>query len=117
MQQKDCIMIVATMDRIFKALAHPTRREILDRLYEEPGQTLTDLIAGLGMRRQSATRHLVILESAELVVIRWRGRGKLHYLNPLPIAEIGERWIDRFSKPRARALLNLKRALEESEND
>ncbi|MCP4896154.1 MAG: helix-turn-helix transcriptional regulator [bacterium] len=105
------------MDRVFKALADATRRELLDRLYERPGQTLTELIADLGMRRQSATKHLAILESAELVSTRWRGREKLHYLNPLPIAEIGRRWIDRFSEPRAEALLNLKQALEENEDE
>jgi len=117
MQAKGCIIVEAIMDRVFKALADSTRRELLDRLYEQPGQTLTELIAGLDMRRQSATKHLQILESAELVVTRWRGREKLHYLNPVPIAEISRRWIDRYSKPRAEALLNLKRALEEIENE
>lgn len=117
MQPKGCIMVQAVMDRIFKALADSTRRELLDRLYEQPGLTLTELIAGLDMRRQSATKHLQILESAELVITRWRGREKLHYLNPLPIAEISRRWIDRYSKPRAEALLNLKQALEEIENE
>lgn len=117
MQPKGCIMVQAVMDRIFKALADSTRRELLDRLYEQPGLTLTELIAGLDMRRQSATKHLQILESAELLITRWRGREKLHYLNPLPIAEISRRWIDRYSKPRAEALLNLKQALEEIENE
>lgn len=117
MQSKGCIMMQTDMDRVFKALADPTRRELLDRLYEQPAQTLTELVAGLDMRRQSATKHLAILESAQLVVTRWRGREKLHYLNPLPIAEISRRWIDRYSKPRAEALLNLKRALEEIEHD
>ncbi len=110
-------MVEATMDRVFKALADPTRRKLLDRLYEQPGQTLTELIADLGMRRQSATKHLRILEEAELLATRWQGREKLHYLNPLPIAEVSRRWIDRYSKPRAEALLNLKQALEEIEDE
>jgi len=105
------------MDATFKALAHPTRREMLDRLFERPGQTLTELITDLGMRRQSAAKHLALLESAGLVVIRWRGREKLHYLNPLPIAEIGRRWIDRYSRPRAEALLNLKHVLEDTDHE
>jgi DNA-binding transcriptional ArsR family regulator len=105
------------MDDIFRALANPTRREILDRLFERPGQTLTELVTGLGMRRQSATKHLAMLESAGLVATTWRGREKLHSHTPVPIAEIGRRWIDRFSKPRAEALLNLKRALEEPDHE
>ena len=103
------------MDEVFRALADPTRRQILDRLLEKPGQTLGDLVHGLAMRRQSATKHLKLLESAGLVVAQWRGREKHHYLNPLPIAEIGRRWIDRYAAGRAEAILNLKRALEERE--
>jgi len=100
------------MDDVFKALADPTRRAMLDRLYDEPGQTLSELIEGLGMRRQSATRHVSILEAAGLVTSQRSGREKRHYLNPVPIAEINRRWIDKFSGERAEAILNLKRAAE-----
>ncbi len=103
------------MDKIFKALADPTRRQLLDRLNEEQGQTLSDLCAGVDMRRQSVTKHLGILEDAGLVGINWDGREKLHFLNPLPIAEIGLRWIDKYSKPKADAVLALKEALEEKQ--
>ncbi|MGE0623844.1 MAG: ArsR/SmtB family transcription factor [Pseudomonadales bacterium] len=100
-------------DRVFAALADRTRRVMLDRLFAEPGLTLNELVAGLGMRRQSATRHLQVLESAGLVVVRWRGREKRHYLNPVPIAEIESRWIDKFARAPARALVGLRHALEE----
>ena len=102
------------MDAIFKALADPTRRSLLDRLYQRQGQTLSQLIDGLDMRRQSATKHLAILQDAGLVTCRWHGREKLHYLNPVPIAEISTRWIDKFSGERAAAILNLREALEET---
>lgn len=105
------------MDAVFKALADPTRRQILDRLYEQPGQTLSDLVAGLAMRRQSASKHIAILEGAGIVTSRREGREKKHFLNPVPIAEIGRRWIDKFSGARAAALLNLKQALEEREEE
>jgi DNA-binding transcriptional ArsR family regulator len=105
------------MDAIFKALADPTRRLLLDRLFEQQGQTLGHLIDGLDMRRQSATRHLSILEDAGLVTVRWEGREKKHYLNAVPIAEIGRRWIDKFSRQRAEAILTLKEALEETDNE
>ena len=101
------------MDAIFKALSDATRRRILDRLLEEPGQTLSELIAGIEMRRQSAAKHVAVLEDAGLVSCHWRGREKHHYLNPVPIAEIGHRWLDKFSGERAAAILNLKHALEE----
>ena len=100
------------MDDVFKALADPTRRAMLDRLFDSPGQTLNELVDGLGMRRQSATRHVSVLESAGLVTSQRSGREKRHYLNPVPIAEIGRRWIDKFSGERAEAILNLKRAIE-----
>ena len=106
-----------TMDAIFKALADPTRRALLDRLFREQGQTVTQLIDGLDMRRQSAARHLAILEDAGLVSCQWQGREKLHYLNPVPIAEINRRWLDKFSGERAAAILNLREALLESDND
>ena len=101
------------MDEVFKALADNTRRSLLDRLYDEPGQTLTELIEGLDMRRQSAAKHVAILEAAGLVSSVRRGREKLHYLNPVPIAEINRRWIDKFSAERAESILNLKQALED----
>lgn len=105
------------MDAVFKALADPTRRALLDRLLEQQGQTLSELVGGLGMRRQSVAKHLAVLESAGLVNCRWHGREKLHYLNPLPIADIGRRWLDRYSGPRAEAILNLRDALQENENE
>jgi len=105
------------MDAVFKALADPTRRALLDRLLEQQGQTLSELVEGLGMRRQSVAKHLAVLESAGLVNCRWHGREKLHYLNPLPIADIGRRWLDRYSGQRAEAILNLRDALQENENE
>jgi len=105
------------MDAVFKALADRTRRALLDRLLEQQGQTLSELVEGLGMRRQSVAKHLAVLESAGLVNCRWHGREKLHYLNPLPIADIGRRWLDRYSGPRAEAILNLRDALQENENE
>lgn len=105
------------MDTVFKALADPTRRALLDRLLESQGQTLTELVDGLGMRRQSVAKHLAVLEAAGLVNCEWHGREKLHYLNPVPIAEISRRWLDRFSGPRAQAILNLRDALQENEHD
>ena len=105
------------MDAIFKALADPTRRALLDRLMNEPGQTLTELVDGLDMRRQSATKHVAILEAAGLVTSHRHGREKRHYLNPVPIADIGRRWIDKFSSDRAQAVLNLKNAMEDSNNE
>jgi len=105
------------MDAVFKALADRTRRALLDRLLEQQGQTLSELVEGLGMRRQSVAKHLAVLESAGLVNCRWHGREKLHYLNPLPIADIGRRWLDRYSGARAEAILNLRDALQENENE
>lgn len=101
------------MDKVFKALADGTRRKMLDCLYTEQGLTLSELVAETDMTRQSATRHLNVLEDAGLVVTVWEGREKLHYLNPVPIAEISHRWIDKFSKERTKAVLALKQALEE----
>ena len=103
------------MDDVFKALSDASRRALLDKLFEEQGQTLGDLCEGMGMRRQSVTKHLKILEGAGLVTTQWRGREKLHFLNPLPVAQIGRRWIDKFSSRKAEAVLNLKAALEQSE--
>lgn len=105
------------MDKVFKALADSTRRSMLDRLFVEQGQTLSQLVGDADMTRQSATRHLKVLEDAGLVVTIWEGREKLHYLNPLPIAEINHRWIDKFSKDRVQAVLDLKQALKEQADD
>lgn len=99
-------------DVLFKALADPSRRKLLDLLHKHDGRTLNDLCEHLDMTRQGATQHLDVLESANLVVILWRGREKLHFLNPVPLQEIYERWIAKFEKPRLKALGNLKRRLE-----
>ncbi|RKE10464.1 ArsR family transcriptional regulator [Catellatospora citrea] len=100
------------MDRVFKALSDATRRSLLDRLHENNGQTLSELCSGLGMARQSATQHLGLLEAANLVSTVRRGREKLHYLNPVPLHEIEQRWIDKFERPHLRALSALKQRAE-----
>src|SRR5256886_2633762 len=100
------------MDEVFKALADPSRRQLLDRLYAENGQTLGQLCERLAMTRQAVTKHLVLLEQANLVATVRRGREKLHYLNPVPIHEIAERWIGKFEKRRLQALSDMKKALE-----
>ena len=100
------------MDKVFKALADPTRRKLLDRLQAENGQTLGELCERLAMTRQAVTKHLVLLEDANLVVTLKRGREKLHYLNPVPIHEIAERWIGKFEHARLDALSAMKQALE-----
>jgi uncharacterized protein YndB with AHSA1/START domain/DNA-binding transcriptional ArsR family regulator len=100
-------------DRVFKALADPTRRYLLDSLHRRGGQTLGELCGQLAMARQSVTQHIAILEDANLVSTTWRGRQKLHYLNPVPIHEIQERWIDKFERPRLGTLSTLKRRAEE----
>jgi uncharacterized protein YndB with AHSA1/START domain/DNA-binding transcriptional ArsR family regulator len=104
-------------DEVFKALANETRRSLLDRLHRLNGQTLGELCEGLGMARQSATAHLDVLQAANLVSTVWRGRERLHYLNPVPLHEIQERWIDKFERPRLRALSTLKRRAEEKMTD
>jgi DNA-binding transcriptional ArsR family regulator len=100
------------MDEVFKALADPTRRELLDRLRAENGQTLGQLCQQLDMSRQAVTKHLAVLEAANLVVTLWRGRDKLHYLNPTPINEIAERWISKYEHRRLQALSDIKQGLE-----
>lgn len=100
-------------DKVFKALADRTRRYLLDELHEQNGQTLGELCAHLDMARQSVTQHVAVLEAANLISSVRRGREKLHYLNPVPLHEIQERWIDKFETPRLRALSNLKRRAEE----
>jgi DNA-binding transcriptional ArsR family regulator len=102
-----------SMDRVFKALADESRRRLLDLLHDENGRTLVDLCEHLDMSRQAVTKHLGVLEAAELVVVVWRGREKLHYLNPVPLHEIYERWIGKFERGRLRALHDLKRGLED----
>ncbi|MGB8157358.1 MAG: metalloregulator ArsR/SmtB family transcription factor [Pseudolabrys sp.] len=100
------------MDAVFRALADASRRELLDRLRAENGQTLGDLCQRLDMTRQAVSKHLAILEVANLVATMKRGREKLHYLNPVPIHEIGERWIEKFERSRLQALSDMKKALE-----
>ena len=95
---------MADDDAVFRALADPTRRALLDRLHERSGQTLGELCGPLEMARQSATQHLGVLEAANLVTTIRRGREKLHYLNPVPLWDIQERWIEKFERPRLRAL-------------
>jgi DNA-binding transcriptional ArsR family regulator len=101
-----------SMDTVFRALADPTRRALLDALRARNGQTLSELSERPDMTRQAVTKHLGILEAANLVVSQKRGREKLHYLNPVPIHGIAERWIDKFERGRLRALADLKRTLE-----
>jgi len=103
---------VGGMDEIFKALADAGRRKLLDALRRENGQTLGELCEHLDMTRQAVTKHLVILENANLVAVVWRGREKFHYLNPVPIHEIAQRWIAKFERGRLDALDQLKRGLE-----
>ena len=100
------------MDEVFKALADGSRRALLDRLHTRNGQTLNELCDGLEMTRQAVTKHLDILEAANLVGTRKHGREKLHYINPVPIHQIGERWIRKFERGKLAALSELKRQLE-----
>lgn len=101
------------MDLVFKALADASRRQLLDALHERNGQTLTELCEQLATTRQAVTKHLVVLEEAGLVATVRRGRSKYHYLNPVPIHEIAERWIAKYEQDRLRALSALKAALED----
>jgi DNA-binding transcriptional ArsR family regulator len=103
----------ADVDMVFKALAAPERRLLLDRLRADNGQTLSELCTHLDMSRQAVTKHLKMLEEATLIATIWRGREKLHYLNPMPIHEIAERWIGKYERGRLRALAELKSKLEE----
>ncbi len=105
------------MDKVFKALADPSRRELLDRLHARNGQTLSELCEGLKMTRQAVTQHLGLLEQANLVAVEWRGRTKLHYFNPVPIHEIYRRWIRTFEQQRLGALHDLKSKLEGTDHD
>jgi DNA-binding transcriptional ArsR family regulator len=99
-------------DAVFRALADKSRRELLDRLHAENGQTLGELCEGSAMTRQAVTKHLGILEEANLIAVKRQGREKLHFINPVPINEIAERWIGKFERPRLGALSKLKRSLE-----
>jgi DNA-binding transcriptional ArsR family regulator len=99
-------------DAVFKALADSSRRELLDRLYAQNGQTLGELCEGLAMTRQAVMKHLNVLEGANLIATQRNGREKLHFLNPVPINAIAERWIEKFERPRLKALSKLKRTLE-----
>jgi DNA-binding transcriptional ArsR family regulator len=101
-------------DPLFKALADPSRRKLLDQLHSQDGQTLGQLCEHVVMTRQGVTQHLEVLEAANLVATVKSGREKLHFLNPVPLQEIYERWISKFEKPRLKALHNLKRRLEKA---
>jgi len=102
------------MDAVFKALADQSRRKLLDVLRQSNGQTLTQLYGHLDMTRQAVTKHLALLEAANLIVTLRRGREKLHYLNPMPLHEIYERWIGKYERHRLQALSDLKRGLEKN---
>jgi len=104
-------------DKVFKALADPTRRQLLDLLHRNNGQTLSALCADMDMTRQAVTQHLQQLQDANLVAIVWQGREKLHYLNPVPLHEIYARWIEKFERSRLGALRDLKRKLEGADDD
>jgi len=101
------------MDEVFRALSDPTRRQLLDRLYEHDGLSLSELEGELPMTRFGVMKHLRVLEDANLVVTRRRGREKLHFLNPVPIRQIHDRWVSKYAEPWASALTDLKRDLEE----
>lgn len=106
-----------SMDAVFRALADPSRRELLDRLHKRGGQTLSELCEGLQMTRQAVAKHLSVLEGANLVVSHKRGREKLHDLNPVPIQDIADRWIGKFERGRLRALSDLKAQLEDRSDE
>ncbi len=108
--------MVGSDDKVFKALADTSRRQLLDRLRGEGGLTLGELCDGHVMSRQAVTKHLALLEAANLVVTKKQGREKLHFLNPVPIHEIYARWIGQFEQSRLQALHNLKQALEEDQH-
>jgi DNA-binding transcriptional ArsR family regulator len=103
------------MEEVFRALADPSRRMLLDRLFAKGGQTLSALAADMPMSRQAVTKHLAILEAANLVSVHWQGREKLHYLNPVPIGDIVRRWVGKFEDARVEALGDFKDRLETKE--
>ena len=100
------------IDKVFKALADPNRRLLLDRLHAKNGQTLSELCEGLDMARQSVSQHLGLLEEANLISVQWQGREKLHFFNPVPIHEIYTRWIRKYEPGRVKALSDLKKYIE-----
>ena len=102
------------MDAVFKALADASRRKLLDALRKSNGQTLGELCEHLDMTRQAVAKHLRLLEKSNLVAVVWRGREKLHYLNPVPLQEIYERWIGKYERHRLEALSDLKKGLEKN---
>jgi DNA-binding transcriptional ArsR family regulator len=104
-----------SMDAVFRALADSSRRQLLDRLHRRNGQTMNELCEGLPMTRQAVAKHLGILEDASLVAIQWQGREKLHFVNPVPVHDIAERWIGKFDRGRLAALAQLKQKLEREE--
>ncbi|HTS91533.1 MAG TPA: helix-turn-helix domain-containing protein [Stellaceae bacterium] len=104
-------------DAVFHALADASRRHLLDRLYRKSGQTLGELCEGLDMTRQAVAKHLAVLEAANLVACKWRGREKLHFINPVPINQIAERWIRKFERRHVTALAALKKKLEGEDHD
>jgi DNA-binding transcriptional ArsR family regulator len=116
-QPNGCLLKRMSTDAVFKALADPVRRQLLDRLHARNGQTLSELCEGQEMTRQAVTKHLAILEAANLVATRKEGREKLHFLNPVPIFEIADRWIEKFERSRLRALNELKKNLEGKRDD
>jgi DNA-binding transcriptional ArsR family regulator len=101
-----------SMDAVFRALADESRRRLLDSLHARNGQTLGELCERLDMTRQAVSKHLGILEDANLVATQWRGREKIHHINPVPIFDIADRWIEKFERGRIRALTDLKKSLE-----
>ena len=104
-------------DKVFRALADPGRRHLIDLLHKDNGQTLGALCEHMNMTRQAVTQHLQLLEEANLVVVQWQGREKLHYLNPVPLQDVYERWVAKFERGRLRALHDLRRALEHEDSD
>jgi DNA-binding transcriptional ArsR family regulator len=103
---------MTSLDSVFKGLADSNRRKLLDRLHDAGGQTLSELCDGMGMTRQSVSKHLAVLEAANLVVTVRRGREKLHYLNPVPIAEMYDRWIGKYERTRLDAIVQLRQEVE-----
>ena len=109
--------MITDTDKVFKALADPSRRHLLDLLHHENGQTLTALCEHMNMTRQAVTQHLQQLEDANLVAVVWQGREKLHYLNPVPLHEIYMRWINKFESSRLGVLHDLKKKLKGNDDD
>ena len=112
MQPFSCLLSTVSLDQVFRGLADANRRKLLDRLHDHGGQTLSELCDGMSMARQSVSKHLAVLEAANLVVTVKRGREKLHYLNPVPIAEIYDRWIGKYERSRMTALVRLREDVE-----